>query len=474
MQTTYQPLRRLLVVEDEYVIANDLRKTLHGHLPHAHITLAKAVPEAVRAVEQNPPDLVLIDIRLHGEQSGIELGELLRTRYRIPFVYVTSHADKHTLQQAVATQPYGYIVKPFEDEEIVAALDAAWMRFASEQLARQQVYLTEELRAAHHLDNFVAQDPAMQAAWQLVQQVAPVDMTTLLLGETGTGKELFARALHAHSPRQAQPLVKVNCAALPAQLIESELFGHEKGAFTGASARRIGKFELAHQGTLFLDEVGELPLELQPKLLRVLQEKEIERVGSNTTLPVDVRIIAATNRDLPAEVAAGRFRADLYYRLSVFPITIPPLRERPADITALADFFLARSSKQLGKPLTGFSAAARREMQQYAWPGNVRELQHVVERAALLSTTPVLATLGLPAALAPAAPAAPAASAAAGAPRPLQDVERDAILAALAFCNGRVRGAGGAAEYLRIPANTLDGRMRKLGIKKGFDASPAP
>ncbi|WP_319805485.1 sigma-54 dependent transcriptional regulator [Hymenobacter weizhouensis] len=469
MQSDYKQLARILIVEDEYVIANDLSSLLLEHMPHTSVLLAKSVPEAVRVITHKHPELVLVDIRLRGEQTGIDLGKLLSTRYRLPFIYVTSHADKQTLQQAVATQPYGYIVKPFEEDDIFVALEAAWNRYTSEQLVRQQACLTEELRAVHHLDSFVAQDPGTHAALQLVQQVAPVDMTALLLGETGTGKELFARAIHEHSARRDQPLVKVNCAALPAQLIESELFGHEKGAFTGAMARRIGKFEVADKGTLFLDEIGELPLELQPKLLRVLQEKEIERLGSNTPLPIDVRIIAATNRNLAEEVAAGRFRADLYYRLSIFPITIPPLRERPGDILPLAAYFLANMSKQLGKPLKGFHATAQQELVNYSWPGNVRELQHVVERAALLASSPMVMTLGLQ--HAPAETRAANAPSKPALPKPLHEVEREAILAALDFCKGRLRGEGGAAEYLQIPANTLDGRMRRLGIKKGFGTS---
>ena len=466
MHAVTRQLQRVMVVEDEFAIAQDLQEILKQEL-NATVQLAGSVAEAVRLLEREPlPELVLVDIRLRGGQSGVELGQLLSSRYRIPFVYVTSHSDKHTLQQAVATHPYGYVVKPFEDDEIVAALNAAMVQYAHEQLAQERAYLTEELRATHHVDNFVVQDPATEAARQLVRQVAPHDMTVLLLGETGTGKEVFARAIHAQSARHGKALIKLNCAALPAQLIESELFGHEKGAFTGAVARRIGKFEVAHRGTLFLDEIGELPLELQPKLLRVLQEQEIERLGGSHVLKVDVRIIAATNRDLVAEVAAGRFRQDLYYRLSVFPILIPPLRERPGDVLPLADFFLAKASQQLGKPLTGFAAGARQEMSHYAWPGNVRELQHVVERAALLSPGNVVTSLGLTPGNPPAVPSPT--DEAPQLPRSLREVECEAILVALRYCRGRVRGEGGAAVYLEVDPHMLDRRIRKLGIKKEF------
>lgn len=468
MAPVVKQVQRVLVVEDEFAIAQALRDILEGELA-ATVQLAGSVAEAQRLIESEPPQLVLVDIRLRGSQSGIALGQLLSSRYRIPFVYLTSHADKHTLQQAVATHPYGYVVKPFDNDEIVFALQAALAQHAIEQLRQHQTYLTEELRATHHVDDLVMQDPATEAAWQLARQVAPHDLTVLLLGETGTGKEVFARAIHAHSNRREQPLIKLNCAALPAQLIESELFGHEKGAFTGANSQRIGKFELAHQGTIFLDEVGELPLELQAKLLRVLQEKEIERVGGSRTLKVDVRIVAATNRVLEKEVAAGRFRQDLYYRLSVFPITVPPLRQRPADIAALADFFLRKASHQLGKPLSDFSSDARQQMAAYAWPGNVRELQHVVERAALLATDKVVTTLHMTAAvITPGATLADEEAQSDSPPRSLKDVEREAIIAALHYCNGRVRGENGAAAYLQIDPSTLDSRMRKLGIKRGF------
>jgi transcriptional regulator with GAF, ATPase, and Fis domain len=230
----------------------------------------------------------------------------------------------------------------------------------------------------------------MQAVFRQMGQVAPTDFTVLILGETGTGKELIARAIHENSPRRQRTLIRVNCAALPPQLVESELFGHEKGAFTGATERRIGKFELAHGSTIFLDEIGELPPELQPKLLRVLQEKEIERVGGKGPIPCDTRIIAATNRNLRQEVAAGRFRADLYYRLNVFPITLPPLRERKEDILPLATHFLEKIAKHLGRPLRGIAQASVEQMLAYPWPGNIRELEHTLERAAILSPTPVV------------------------------------------------------------------------------------
>ncbi|RZL15579.1 MAG: GAF domain-containing protein, partial [Hymenobacter sp.] len=330
----------------------------------------------------------------------------------------------------------------------------------SEQLEQEKIYLTEELKTSHNFEEIIGTGPVMQALFKNIALVAPTDYTVLVTGETGTGKELVARAIHNVSKRVRRLMIKVNCAALPPQLIESELFGHEKGSFTGATDKRLGKFELAQGSTIFLDEIGELPLELQAKLLRVLQEKEIERLGGRGPIVVDVRIIAATNRDLQQEVAAGRFRADLYYRLNVFPLVVPPLRERPEDIVPLALHFLPRIGKKLGKPLTGIATDSVQQLQHYAWPGNIREMEHVLERAAILSYSP---TLALPETLGPslAARAAPVEN---GAVRPLHESMREAILAALAQAGNRVRGSGGAAEILDIKPTTLEARMKKLGL----------
>ncbi len=332
----------------------------------------------------------------------------------------------------------------------------------SEQLEREKSYLVEEIKTSHNFEEIIGTSPGLLSVLDSLGQVAPTDYTVLVLGETGTGKELIARAVHNLSRRKDRTMVKVNCAALPAQLIESELFGHEKGSYTGATDKRIGKFELAHGSTIFLDEIGELPLELQAKLLRVLQEGEIERLGGKGIIRVDVRVVAATNRSLQQEVATGRFRADLYYRLNVFPVVVPPLRERREDILPLALHFLQKISKKLGKPLTGLSQAALQQLRLYAWPGNVRELEHVLERAAILSRTakvelaePLLPTPELLAA-SEEQPPQPVKS--------LQDGVRDTILAALAQANYRIRGQGGAAELLALKPTTLEARMRKLQI----------
>ncbi|WP_317198196.1 sigma 54-interacting transcriptional regulator [Hymenobacter terricola] len=333
----------------------------------------------------------------------------------------------------------------------------------SEQLERENIYLTEEIKTTHNFEQIVGTSPVLLTVFHSIELVAATDYTVLVLGETGTGKELIARAVHNLSKRKNRVMVKVNCAALPAQLIESELFGHERGSYTGATDQRIGKFELAHGSTIFLDEIGELPLELQAKLLRVLQEGEIERLGGKGTIAVDVRIIAATNRNLQEEVAAGRFRADLYYRLNVFPILVPPLRERREDILPLSLHFLQKIGKKLGKPLTSLAQSAVQQMHLYDWPGNIRELEHVLERAAILSRT---ASLELAEPLLPTnAPAASSTTTAADTTQPLHDTVREAILAALQQANYRIRGQGGAAELLDIKATTLEARMKKMKIE---------
>ncbi|WP_052732973.1 sigma 54-interacting transcriptional regulator [Hymenobacter terrenus] len=345
-----------------------------------------------------------------------------------------------------------------------------------QQLELEKTYLVEEIKTTHNFTDIIGTSAVLQAAFHQVEQVAPTDSTVLLEGETGTGKELFARAVHDQSPRRGRVLIKVNCAALPPQLIESELFGHERGAFTGAHERRIGKFELAAGSTIFLDEIGELPLELQAKLLRVLQEREIERLGGRQPIPVDVRVVAATNRRLSTEVAAGRFRADLYYRLSVFPIYLPALRERTDDIPLLANYFLEKYSRRMKKPGLGIKAGAMLELLRYEWPGNVRELENVIEQAVILTRDAHL-SWGRPLgrALPRAEPPAPARPAANGAFQPAAAlkqaagvVEKENILAALRQANGRIRGTHGAAALLHMPPTTLESKMKRLGIARKF------
>ena len=327
-----------------------------------------------------------------------------------------------------------------------------------DRLQQEKGYLQEIINDEHNPSDFVSGSKIMRTVLEQVRMVARTDTTVLLLGETGTGKELLARAIHEFSDRSGSIMVKVNCAVLPAELIESELFGHEKGAFTGATQQRKGRFELAHSGSLFLDEIGELSLSAQTKLLRVLQEQEFERVGGSETIKTDVRVIAATNRDLLEEVNTGRFRSDLYYRLNVFPIQVPALRQRVEDIPLLAYFFLPRYAKKFGKPLKRIDIASLEHLRQYAWPGNIRELQNVIERAVILShgevleIEPLLSTRAMneqPKAL-----------------KTLEAVEREHILRTLEETEWVISGLKGAAVLLGMNPNTLRSRMLKLGISK--------
>jgi transcriptional regulator with GAF, ATPase, and Fis domain len=338
------------------------------------------------------------------------------------------------------------------EAELLAQL--AEIRQLQARLEAENTYLREEVAPAAGFADIVGRSPAIQTVLARVAQVAPTPTTVLLLGETGTGKELLARAIHDRSPRRERTLVKVNCAALPPTLIESELFGHEKGAFTGATATRAGRFELADGGTLFLDEIAELPLELQPKLLRVLQEGEFERVGGARTHKVDVRIVAATNRDLVREIDEGRFRDDLYYRVATFPIHLPPLRDRREDIPLLVWSIIERRQAALGHRIDTVPKRVMDALMRYGWPGNVRELQNVIERALILSPGSAL-KLEEPLA----APTRPT-------PDRLDDVEREHILRVLERCSWRINGTGNAAAVLGLEPSTLRSRMQKLGIRR--------
>jgi formate hydrogenlyase transcriptional activator len=334
---------------------------------------------------------------------------------------------------------------------------------ATGTLQAEKVCLEEETSAAHKFGDIIGESAALRRVLGQVEIVAPTDATVLICGETGTGKELLARALHELSPRKGRTFVKLNCAAIPTGLLESELFGHEKDAFTGAVGQKVGRVELAHQGTLFLDEVGDIPPELQPKLLRVLQEQEFERLGSTKTIKVDVRLVAATHRDLMRMVAEGRFRADLYYRLNVFPVVLPPLRERPQDIPKLVRHFTQRFAQRIGRRIETIASAVMDALVRYPWLGNVRELQNVIERAVILSPGATLHVplrdLYLPGAesLAPAPVAAPVT---------LADAAREHILGALRQTGWVVGGPKGAAVRLGMKRSTLQKRIERLGISR--------
>jgi PAS domain S-box-containing protein len=341
------------------------------------------------------------------------------------------------------------------------------------RLEAQNKYLQEEIRAEHNFTEIVGNSPKLRAVLQHVEQVASTDSTVLIYGETGTGKELIARAIHNRSPRKERPLVKVNCGAISAGLVESELFGHVKGAFTGALTNRDGRFKVADGGTIFLDEVGELPLETQVKLLRVLQEQEFEPIGSDKSIRVDVRIIAATNRNLEEAVRAGKFRPDLLYRLNVFPIHVPSLRERQGDVPLLVTFFLQNLAKKLGKSITQVSEETMQRLAGYPWPGNIRELQNVIERALILSSGNVLALDCdfQPAVTTPCSPVSATPSPATSAPvtASLEDAERQHIESILVQAGWVIEGEHGAAKMLKLHPNTLRSRMKKLGIQRPHD-----
>ena len=337
--------------------------------------------------------------------------------------------------------------------ELLAALSE--IQAMKEQLEVENIYFRHESKMKHQHKDIIGQSDGLKYVLYRAEQVAPTNTTILILGETGTGKELIAAAIHNLSPRKERPLFTVNCAALPANLIESELFGREKGAFTGADSRRIGRFEVADGSTLCLDEIGELTLELQAKLLRVIQHREFERLGSSQTIKVDVRIVATTNRDLEKEIREGRFRQDLYYRLNVFPITIPPLRLRKDDIPLMVQSFIERYSRKLGKQITSISKETMKTLQDYPWPGNVRELESIIERAVILCQGPVLHLVDQLEISSPAISSAV---------RTLEETERNQMLKILSETKWRIEGKDGAAAILGLNASTLRARMHKLGI----------
>jgi DNA-binding NtrC family response regulator len=453
--------QKILIVEDQFIEANNLQMILEksGYMVTG---IARSVKAALELIAHTTPDMVLLDIFLQGDLTGIDLAKILRQQH-IAFVYLSANSNKPTLDAAKATHPYGFLVKPYREKDVLVTLDVAWYLHAHNQQTAPAV--TEQpahRRTTTPAPPIIGNSAALQKALELAETAAPSDTSVLILGESGTGKELVARHIHNLSKRYTQTLVTVNCAALPANLIESELFGHERGAFTGAVEKRIGKFEQAAGSSLFLDEIGEMPFDLQAKLLRVLQEKEIERIGGREVIQTDVRIIAATNRNLEKEIADGRFRLDLYYRLNVFPIYIPALRERQEDILPLARYFIQQFARANHKSISNLGPKAEEALLQYTWPGNIRELENMMERCVLLCNTdtireiPVLQTAFQPAATFSGTQKL----------KTITENERDHIAAALKYCNGKIFGKGGAAELLGINVSTLNSRIKKLGIEK--------
>ncbi|MBC9932261.1 sigma-54-dependent transcriptional regulator [Chitinophaga qingshengii] len=446
---------KILIVEDEFIVGNDLKMILIKG-GYEICGIAPSVEQARILIQQKKPDWVLLDIILKTPTSGIELAKEL-LQQRIPFLYISANTNQQTLEAAKATQPYGFLVKPFREKDLFVMLDIARYRHGVETGMIKDTLPVPTAETTFD-PNIIGCSQAMKQALDKANIVATTNTSVLLLGESGTGKERFARAIHKNSLRKHKPFVTVNCAALPFSLLESALFGHERGAFTDAIQQHTGKFEQANGGTLFLDEIGELPPEAQVKLLRTLQEKEVEKLGSGQVIKVDVRLIAATNRNLEKEVAEGRFRLDLYYRLNVFPITLPPLREHKEDIHALAIHFLKRFADNAGSEIAGISEAALQTLQQHDWPGNIRELEHVIERQYILAGGAMIHAIDIPELPAPLIHAE-------GKLETMEEMERLHIMKVLKACNGRVSGQQGAADILRIPAQTLYSKMKKLGIK---------
>ena len=640
---------QILIVEDQFVEADYLRLLLE-QAGYRISDIARSVPQAQEMLKNERPDFVLVDIFLKGKQTGIDLARQLAAD-NIPFVYLSANSNEEVLNAAKQTQPYGFLVKPFREKDLLVALEIAKYRHAhsvesryrreaefrktlkiistgagtgaqkllkiasalqalipfdfltagldniahpvfkgmcflrtgfdeyqmiginelsmitgkpieeltalqsknpvaenaifyddaafqniclqpslialfanafqlrsyfkmpmnilngmpfsvglysrrpeaytAEQVdlferlqfsmirsmegilqeemsesktPRPETKTTEPVNIKEGFEGIVGKSHLLLNVFDHISQVALSDTSVLILGESGTGKEKMANCIHNLSSRKEKPFIKLNCAALPATLIESELFGHEKGAFTGANDKRIGKFERADRGTIFLDEVGEMPVELQVKLLRVLQEKEIERIGGRDTIKIDVRIIAATNKNLEKEVAEGRFRLDLYYRLNVFPITLPALRDRKEDIPALAYHFMNHYNYKAGKKISGISENVLRKMMAYNWPGNIRELEHLIERSVLLAKGSVIEDMLLPTV----EKKDGISVAEETAMKTIAENERDYIISVLRKCNGRIWGPGAAAEILNINPSTLKSKMKKLGIRKEY------
>jgi DNA-binding NtrC family response regulator len=482
---------RILIVEDEMIVAEDLACKL-GKLGYEISGTTRYGEDAIIHARELRPDLVLMDIQLAGTMNGIEAAGIIGLEYDLPVIYLTAHSDRATLEQAKVTESFGYLLKPFDDRVLGIHIEMALYKHQAERKLRQahdelelrvsqrtselqaafkeinqlkdrlqaeNICLRQEVAREYNFGEIIGQSDAIVNVFERIKLVSPLNATVLLMGETGTGKGLVARAIHGCSTRKGRSMITVNCAALPANLIESELFGRERGAFTGSNAQQLGRFEVADGGTIFLDEIGEMPLELQSKLLRVIQDGEMERLGSPHTIKIDVRIIAASNRNLQDEISKGKFRKDLFYRLNVFPISIPPLRQRTGDIALLVNFFVAKFNKKTGKNIETVPKDTLDALQEYHWPGNVRELESVVERAVITSPGSSLRILDRFETSRKTAPVD-------GNVKALADLERDHILQVLRQTGWRIEGKRGAATLLDINPSTLRARMRKFGIRR--------
>jgi len=456
---------KVLVVDDE---AN-LRKVLATLLRRNgyEVTVAADGEQGLAEIEKNGADIVVTDLVMP-KLGGLELLKTLNgTRPEIPVIIITAHGSVDSAVEAIKLGAFDYITKPFDQAELAVVIAKAAKTHA---IAKTAVQPDGKSRSA-----IIGDSPQIQDVYKIIDKVADTPSTVLITGESGVGKELIATALHEGSSRRLKPLIKINCAAIPKDLIESELFGYERGAFTGAVTSKPGRFELADGGTLFLDEIGEIPIEMQVKLLRALQESEFERVGGIKTTRVDVRLIAATNRDLQVEIEAGRFRKDLFYRLAVVPIVLPPLRDRKGDIPTLARHFIDKYNKKLNKRIEGIEDAAVVSLQSRPWPGNIRELENLIERVLLVADGPVIRLSDLPEAIRGSQPVIPSGSGTSaaeplGADAGLKDIvrqkaaeiEREVITRKLEETGGNVTRA---AKLLQISRKSLQTKMKELGLR---------
>jgi DNA-binding NtrC family response regulator len=461
----YRPRPVVLAIDDE----PGVRESLHLILQDEFEVLEAADgPSALAVLAERQVDVALLDVRMPGEPGSKVLPKILAIDDSIPVILITADPHLRMAVDAMKAGAYDYVAKPYDVDEILTLV-----RQAAQQrgLEREVRYLRAELDRAHGFDQLVGRHPRMVRLYETIARIAQTPATVLITAESGTGKELVARAIHNQSPRRAQPFVAVNLAAIPDTLLESELFGHEKGAFTGAHSRKLGKFELAHGGTLFLDEVGSLRIDLQAKLLRALQEREIEHLGGTRTIQVDVRVIAATNTDLRQAIRARTFREDLYYRLHVVPITVPPLRERKSDLPDLAAHFIRKYAQEFKKDVRGLSRGALVALGAYDWPGNVRELENIIERSVALATRPVIRLDDLPLDLA-LNEVAPGRGETDGAPLGLKEArdrfEQAYVLRAL---EREDWNQSRAAKGLGVHRNTLIARLGAWGIKRDRSAT---
>ncbi len=444
---------KLLIVDDEFSVRDSLNKWFREEGYEVHT--AEDASEALTRMAETKFDAALLDIKMRGT-DGIELQKRLHEiDPELIAIMMTGYASVETAVQALKNGAYDYVTKPLDPDEITHIIKNA----LSHRHAREEnVRLRETVAEISQHPDIIGQSAAMKKIFDAIETVGPTDATVLITGESGTGKELVARAIHAASPRRFNPMVTIHCGALTETLLESELFGHERGAFTGALMQKKGRFELADGGTLFLDEIGDIPLELQPKLLRAVQEQEFERLGSAHTIHVNVRMIAATHRNLPEMIREGKFREDLFYRLNVFPVAIPPLRERREDIPLLVNYFVSKLSQEMGRQIKTIPPRTMELLTNHPWRGNVRELANFIERAVVLSQSE---ELKIPAAEFIASESPEIASIST-----FEQAERNVILDALKAASGRIAGRGGAAERLGLKRTTLQNKMQKLSISR--------